>query len=85
MTELNYLLPPAEMFHGIIVVLFLFRYADRAKQIMCKAVVNEDPNAKLIRELKEEVVRLREILSQEGIIVGQGIYLLFTNDTLSFS
>ena len=23
------------------------RYADRAKQIMCKAVVNEDPNAKV--------------------------------------
>ena len=48
------------------------RYADRAKQIMCKAVVNEDPNARLIRELKEEVVKLREILNQEGIDVGQG-------------
>lgn len=23
------------------------RYADRAKQIVCKAVVNEDPNAKV--------------------------------------
>ena len=23
------------------------RYADRAKQIMCKAVINEDPNAKV--------------------------------------
>lgn len=34
---------------------------------MCKAIVNEDPNAKLIRELKEEVMRLREILKQEGI------------------
>lgn len=31
------------------------RYADRAKQIVCKAVINEDPNARLIRELKEEV------------------------------
>ncbi|XP_060574744.1 kinesin-like protein unc-104 isoform X4 [Ruditapes philippinarum] len=49
------------------------RYADRAKQIMCKAVVNEDPNARLIRELKEEVVRLREILSNEGITVGEGL------------
>jgi kinesin family protein 1 len=28
------------------------RYADRAKQIKNKAVVNEDPNAKMIRELK---------------------------------
>jgi kinesin family protein 1 len=45
---------------------------------MCKAVVNEDPNARLIRELKEEVVRLREILSNEGITVGEGnIYVLY--------
>ena len=43
---------------------------------MCKAVVNEDPNARLIRELKEEVVKLREILNQEGIDVGQGELLL---------
>lgn len=29
--------------------LWLFiRYADRAKQIVCKAVVNEDPNAKVL-------------------------------------
>lgn len=28
------------------------RYADSAKQIVCRAKVNEDPNAKLIRELK---------------------------------
>ncbi|KAK7482513.1 hypothetical protein BaRGS_00026224, partial [Batillaria attramentaria] len=46
------------------------RYADRAKQIMCKAVVNEDPNARLIRELKEEVARLRELLASEGIDIG---------------
>ncbi|XP_061196915.1 kinesin-like protein unc-104 isoform X10 [Saccostrea echinata] len=49
------------------------RYADRAKQIMCKAVVNEDPNAKLIRELKEEVSKLREILLTEGIQIGEGL------------
>jgi kinesin family protein 1 len=42
------------------------RYADRAKQIVCKAVVNEDANGKLIRELKEEIFRLREILRREG-------------------
>ncbi|KAL1122335.1 hypothetical protein AAG570_003740 [Ranatra chinensis] len=53
------------------------RYADRAKQIMCKAVVNEDANAKLIRELKEEIQRLRDLLKQEGIEVqedGKVIY-----------
>lgn len=44
----------------------LFRYADRAKQIVCKAVVNEDPNARLIRELKGEVERLRELLRLES-------------------
>ncbi|OON23988.1 kinesin motor domain protein, partial [Opisthorchis viverrini] len=43
------------------------RYADRAKHIVCKAVVNEDPNAKLIRELKAEVARLQHILIMEGI------------------
>uniref|UniRef100_A0A8W7Q211 Kinesin-like protein unc-104 n=1 Tax=Anopheles coluzzii TaxID=1518534 RepID=A0A8W7Q211_ANOCL len=45
------------------------RYADRAKQIVCKAVVNEDANAKLIRELKEEIQKLRELLKAEGIEV----------------
>lgn len=51
---------------------FQFRYADRAKQIVCKAVVNEDANAKLIRELKEEIRRLKVLLKQEGIVVGEG-------------
>jgi len=37
------------------------RYADRAKQIVNKAVVNEDPNAKLIRELKEELEKLKSL------------------------
>ncbi|GAA5892555.1 uncharacterized protein JCM6883_007396 [Sporobolomyces salmoneus] len=36
------------------------RYADQAKKIKNKAVVNEDPNAKLIRELKEELQTLRQ-------------------------
>nr|XP_036231170.1 kinesin-like protein unc-104 isoform X18 [Bactrocera oleae] len=45
------------------------RYADRAKQIVCKAIVNEDANAKLIRELKEEIQKLRDLLKAEGIEV----------------
>ena len=49
----------------------VFSYADRAKQIVTKAVVNEDPNAKLIRELKEEVSRLRILLKTEGIEEGE--------------
>jgi hypothetical protein len=34
----------------------------RAKRIVNNAVVNEDPNAKLIRELQAEVKQLRELL-----------------------
>uniref|UniRef100_A0A8C4SF77 plus-end-directed kinesin ATPase n=1 Tax=Erpetoichthys calabaricus TaxID=27687 RepID=A0A8C4SF77_ERPCA len=43
------------------------RYADRAKQIKCNAVINEDPNAKLVRELKEEVTRLKDLLRAQGL------------------
>ncbi|KAM7044229.1 kinesin-like protein KIF1A isoform 3-T3 [Acridotheres tristis] len=43
------------------------RYADRAKQIRCNAVINEDPNNKLIRELKDEVARLRDLLYAQGL------------------
>ncbi|XP_028848830.1 kinesin-like protein KIF1B isoform X27 [Denticeps clupeoides] len=43
------------------------RYADRAKQIKCNAVINEDPNAKLVRELKDEVTRLKELLRAQGL------------------
>uniref|UniRef100_A0A8B9J9L2 Kinesin-like protein n=1 Tax=Astyanax mexicanus TaxID=7994 RepID=A0A8B9J9L2_ASTMX len=53
------------------------RYADRAKQIRCNAIINEDPNARLIRELKEEVNRLREILLTQGLsqlITAAGIH-----------
>lgn len=51
---------------------FCFRYVDRVKQIVCKVVVNEDLNVKIIREFKEEVVKLREILYIEGIQFGEG-------------
>ncbi|RWS24009.1 kinesin-like protein unc-104 isoform X13, partial [Leptotrombidium deliense] len=47
------------------------RYADRAKQILCKAIINEDANAKLIRELKEEIAKLKALLKAEGIEVGE--------------
>ncbi|XP_044137995.1 kinesin-like protein KIF1B isoform X12 [Bufo gargarizans] len=43
------------------------RYADRAKQIKCNAIINEDPNAKLVRELKDEVTRLKELLRAQGL------------------
>ncbi|XP_068427424.1 kinesin-like protein KIF1A isoform X3 [Clinocottus analis] len=43
------------------------RYADRAKQIRCNAVINEDPSNRLVRELKEEVARLRDLLFSQGL------------------
>lgn len=46
---------------------FWIRYADRAKQIRCNAVINEDPNNRLVRELKDEVSRLKELLYAQGL------------------
>lgn len=46
------------------------RYADRAKSIVNHAVVNEDPNARIIRELREEVEKLREQLTEAEVRPG---------------
>ena len=43
------------------------RYADRAKKIKNKAVVNENPVEKLIRELREENERLKKSLGTGGL------------------
>ncbi len=40
----------------------VLRFPCRAKRIVNNAVVNEDPNAKIIRELQAEVKQLREML-----------------------
>ncbi|XP_065072541.1 kinesin-like protein Klp98A isoform X2 [Ochlerotatus camptorhynchus] len=42
------------------------RYANRAKNIINKPTVNEDPNVKLIRELREEIFKLKMMLSTDG-------------------
>ncbi|CAK9816643.1 Kinesin-like protein KIF13A [Anthophora plagiata] len=48
------------------------RYADRAKRIVNYAVINEDPNARIIRELRQEVETLKEmLLHATGSILGQ--------------
>ncbi|KAG1654163.1 Kinesin-like protein KIF16B [Nymphon striatum] len=39
------------------------RYANRAKNIINKPTINEDPNVKLIRELRAEIAKLKSILS----------------------
>ncbi|KAL1410022.1 hypothetical protein Q8F55_004024 [Vanrija albida] len=49
------------------------RYADAAKRIKTHAVVNEDPNAKLIRELKEELEVLRSRVNA-GATNGEATY-----------
>jgi len=73
MCIINYKVPSTSIIQDFEDFLFYFcRYADRAKQIVCKAVVNEDANARLIRELKEEIQKLRELLKQEGIDVHEG-------------
>ncbi|KAL9098319.1 MAG: hypothetical protein Q9163_006002 [Psora crenata] len=46
------------------------RYADSAKRIKNHAVVNEDPNARMIRELKEELAQLRSKLSSGATVGG---------------
>lgn len=48
------------------------RYADRAKKIKNKAVVNENPMDKLIRELREENEKLKKSLGGGG---GGGLVL----------
>lgn len=42
------------------------RYADRMKQIVNKAKVNEDPNAALIRELRAQIMALKKQLAAGG-------------------
>ena len=48
------------------------RYADSAKRIKNHAVVNEDPNARMIRELKEELAQLRSKLGGGSGALGVG-------------
>lgn len=43
------------------------RYADRAKKIKNKAVVNENPMDKLIRELREENEKLKKMFESGGL------------------
>nr|XP_022333940.1 kinesin-like protein KIF16B isoform X3 [Crassostrea virginica] len=51
---------PADVNYGE--TLSTLRYANRAKNIINRPTVNEDPNVRLIRELREEISRLRSML-----------------------
>ena len=44
------------------------RYADNAKKIVNKAVVNEDPNLAMIKQLKDEVKKLKQMLAAAGLL-----------------
>jgi len=46
------------------------RYADRMKKIMNVAKINEDPNAAMIRTLREEIDKLKSRLKSSGADVG---------------
>ncbi|KAM8860378.1 uncharacterized protein kif16bb [Spinachia spinachia] len=60
---------PADVNYGE--TLSTLRYASRAKNIVNSPTVNEDGSVKVIRELKEEVTRLRRLL-EEANQVPQG-------------
>jgi hypothetical protein len=49
-----------------------FQIADRAKQIKTNAVINEDPKDKIIRELQDEINKLK------GMMKG-GVYDISTD------
>ncbi|XP_074845480.1 kinesin-like protein KIF16B isoform X4 [Carettochelys insculpta] len=67
---------PADVNYGE--TLSTLRYANRAKNIINKPTINEDPNVKLIRELRAEIVRLKTLLAQ-----GNQIALLDSPTALS--
>ena len=41
------------------------RYANRAKNIVNKPTINEDPNVKLIRDLRAEINKLKALLKND--------------------
>ncbi|CAF4866814.1 unnamed protein product [Pieris macdunnoughi] len=58
---------PADCNYGE--TLSTLRYANRAKNIINKPTINEDPNVKLIRELREEIEKLRAQISHNTVPV----------------
>lgn len=58
---------PADCNYGE--TLSTLRYANRAKNIVNKPTVNEDPNVRLIRELREEIARLRAVRDSEMVLI----------------
>ncbi|XP_069942470.1 kinesin-like protein Klp98A isoform X2 [Cherax quadricarinatus] len=57
---------PADVNYGE--TLSTLRYANRAKNIINKPTINEDPNVKLIRELREEILLLKALIKETQVI-----------------
>lgn len=56
---------PADCNYGE--TLSTLRYANRAKNIINKPTINEDANVKLIRELREEINKLKALIHKEVV------------------
>jgi kinesin family protein 16B len=56
---------PADCNYGE--TLSTLRYANRAKNIINKPTINEDPNVKLIRELREEIQKLKSLIGKDFV------------------
>ncbi|XP_058799880.1 kinesin-like protein Klp98A isoform X2 [Phymastichus coffea] len=54
---------PADCNYGE--TLSTLRYANRAKNIINKPTINEDPNVKLIRELRDEIQKLKSLIGKD--------------------
>lgn len=65
---------PADCNYGE--TLSTLRYANRAKNIINKPTVNEDPNVKLIRELRNEISKLKALMfcEQRSDVLAQQIH-----------
>ncbi|XP_044599491.1 kinesin-like protein Klp98A isoform X2 [Cotesia glomerata] len=54
---------PADCNYGE--TLSTLRYANRAKNIINKPTINEDPNVKLIKELRDEIMKLKSMIGKD--------------------
>lgn len=57
------------------------RYANRAKNIKNKAIINEDPKDALIRQYQEEIEQLKSLLTQQGNLDPEMLSNLFLGAT----
>ena len=71
---------PADCNYGE--TLSTLRYANRAKNIINKPTINEDPNVKLIRELREEIQKLKSLIGKDIVSVTKSFSLLLNYERI---